>query len=406
MQAAFGSENMGSKELAHYPTIIGEIKKIVQNARQSSYAAVNAAMLRAYFEIGEKLVEVEQKGKERAEYGEGLLEEISRKLNAEFGKGFDSSNLRRIRRFYLAYGKWEAVSPKLAWSHYCELIKIENETKRRYFERYAISENLGVRDLKRQMYSLYYERLLPARRSCSSLGETTLGICMESSFLSPVRIGHPNESASAMYCTSSGSGESSSASFMYGQNTSVGMNVIVPTRKRYASSNSSRESFVSLEAFAMCLRTSCSKNSGAMKSKPFCLAFSENTLEGIPVNMRAEINTFASTTTLDGIADHYLSAKKFLYLFAIPRFISFASLSACPCVSFERETISMNLSGGTVFCPMALRTTDSVFDELSIAAPKNNRLKPYLMLSEPDCRCAQPCIQHKGEPEKEVGKLL
>lgn len=153
----------GSEELADYSAIITEIKRIVHGARQSSYAAVNAAMLKAYFEIGKKIVEQEQMGKMRASYGAGLLEAISRGLSAEFGGGFDPSNLRRMRKFYLTYGKWETVSPKLAWSHYCELIKIADETKRRYFEKYAIGENLSVRDLKRQVYSLHYERLLMSR---------------------------------------------------------------------------------------------------------------------------------------------------------------------------------------------------------------------------------------------------
>ncbi|ODS35704.1 MAG: hypothetical protein A7316_10585, partial [Candidatus Altiarchaeales archaeon WOR_SM1_86-2] len=80
-------------------------------------------------------------------------------LNKEFRRGFDASNLRRMRRFYLIYQKWETVSPKLTWSHYCELIKIDDESKRNYFLKYAIAENLSVRDLKRQIYSLHYERL-------------------------------------------------------------------------------------------------------------------------------------------------------------------------------------------------------------------------------------------------------
>jgi len=72
----------------------------------------------------------------------------------------DASNLRRMRKFYQIYLKWETVSPKLTWSHYCELIKIDEDVKRRYFEKYTIAENLSIRDLKRQIYSLHYERLL------------------------------------------------------------------------------------------------------------------------------------------------------------------------------------------------------------------------------------------------------
>lgn len=143
-----------------YGSLLREIKQIIQTARYASYTAVNKEMLQAYFEIGRKIVEEEQQGKERAGYGENLLENLSKELKKEFGTGFDSSNLRRMRRFYTCYQKWETVSPKLSWSHYCELIKIDEELKRRYFETYAIAESLSVRDLKRQIYSLHYERLL------------------------------------------------------------------------------------------------------------------------------------------------------------------------------------------------------------------------------------------------------
>lgn len=146
-----------------FPEILNEIKQIVKKARYASYMAVNYEMLRAYFEIGKRIVDEEQKGQKRAGYGEKLLERLSKELNKEFGKGFDASNLRHMRRFYLTYKKWETVSPKLSWSHYCELIKIEDETKRRYFEKYASNENLSIRDLKRQICSLHYERLLMSK---------------------------------------------------------------------------------------------------------------------------------------------------------------------------------------------------------------------------------------------------
>jgi predicted nuclease of restriction endonuclease-like (RecB) superfamily len=161
---------MGSKEMEikmenknlinDYPGILKEIKRIITKARYNSFIAVNTEMLKAYFEIGRKIVEEEQKGAKRAEYGENLISRLSEELTKEFKKGFDVTNLRRMRRFYLLYQNWETLSPKLTWSHYSELIKIEEETKRRYFEKYVISENLSVRDLKRQIYSLHYERLL------------------------------------------------------------------------------------------------------------------------------------------------------------------------------------------------------------------------------------------------------
>jgi predicted nuclease of restriction endonuclease-like (RecB) superfamily len=153
-----------------YASLIREIKYILQKARRASYAAVNIEMLKAYFEIGRRIVEEEQQGKDRAEYGERLLDTISVELGKEFGKGFDASNLRRMRAFYICYKKWETVSPKLSWSHYCELIKISEEVKRRYFENYILKEALSVRDLKRQIYSLHYERLLVSKDKEALLG--------------------------------------------------------------------------------------------------------------------------------------------------------------------------------------------------------------------------------------------
>ncbi len=148
--------------------LIHNISDIVKSARYNSFKLVNIEMLKAYFYIGRLIVEGEQNGKTRAIYGTKLIESISKELSKEFKKGFDSSNLRRIRKFYLTYQKWETVSPKLTWSHYSELIKITEPKKRKYFEEHAICENLSVRDLKRQIYSLHYERLLLTNNNLKS----------------------------------------------------------------------------------------------------------------------------------------------------------------------------------------------------------------------------------------------
>jgi hypothetical protein len=121
--------------------LVLEIKQILYKAKHNTFYAINTEMLKAYFEIGRKIVEEEQKGEKRARYGECLLENISEELVKEFGRGFDASNLRRMRRFYSLYQKWETVSPKLTWSHYCELIKTEDKQKRKYFENYAFESN-------------------------------------------------------------------------------------------------------------------------------------------------------------------------------------------------------------------------------------------------------------------------
>lgn len=148
--------------------LLQEIKVIITKARNNAFYSVNQEMLRAYFEIGKKIVLQEQKGQKRAEYGEKVLETISFALIKEFGRGYSVTALRNMRKFYLTYKLRIRQSPtdelfQLTWTHYCELIKIEDEQKRQYFEKYALQENLSVRDLKRQMYSLHYERLLMSK---------------------------------------------------------------------------------------------------------------------------------------------------------------------------------------------------------------------------------------------------
>lgn len=140
--------------------LIKDISEIIKSTRYNTFRLVNTEMLKSYFLIGKLIVEEEQKGKKRADYGKKLINSISLELTKQFNRGFDVSNIRRIRRFYLVYQKWETVSPKLTWSHYSELIKIKDSVKRKYFEEYAVNENLSVRDLKRQIYSLHYERLI------------------------------------------------------------------------------------------------------------------------------------------------------------------------------------------------------------------------------------------------------
>lgn len=162
LESLCGEELM--KYLASFGSAIQEIKKIIHQARQNSFQAINQEMLKAYFEIGRKIVEEEQKGGNRAGYGERLLENISSELIKEFGRGFSTTALKNMRIFYTTYKDQIGQSVtdefcKLSWTHYCELIKISDEAKRQYFEKYAINEQLSVRDLKRQIYSLHYERL-------------------------------------------------------------------------------------------------------------------------------------------------------------------------------------------------------------------------------------------------------
>ena len=140
--------------------MILEIRELLENARQNIARQVNTELLTTYWQIGRIIVEYEQKSQLRAEYGKQTLKELSRELTREFGKGFSRSNLQNMRAFYLAYEKCQSVTGKLSWAHYCELLTISDEGKRSFYEKEAINSGWSVRELKRQIESSLYERLL------------------------------------------------------------------------------------------------------------------------------------------------------------------------------------------------------------------------------------------------------
>lgn len=139
--------------------IFDNIKDLVINSRNKVYQTVNTEMLNLYWNIGKAIMEIQQ-GDERASYGDAVLEKLSQRLTNEFGKGFSSRNLRTMRKFYLMYPIWKTVSAKLSWSHYLELIKIDEETKRNFYLNECINSKWSVRELQRQRDSLLYENLL------------------------------------------------------------------------------------------------------------------------------------------------------------------------------------------------------------------------------------------------------
>lgn len=139
-------------------SIFDSIKNLVINSRNKVYHTVNTEMLNLYWNIGKIIMEIQQ-GDERASYGDAVLDKLSQKLTNEFGKGFSSRNLRTMRKFYLIYPIWKTVSSKLSWSHYLELIKIDNEQKRKFYLNECINSKWSVRELQRQRDSLLYERL-------------------------------------------------------------------------------------------------------------------------------------------------------------------------------------------------------------------------------------------------------
>ena len=145
--------------------LFSEIKHVIVQARSHVRSAVNSAMVQAYWEIGRLIVDHQQQGQARAEYGKDLLNQLAKQLTAEFGRGFDSSNLRNMRQFYLAFPICDAVRHKLSWTHYRALIRIENEQARQWYMNEAIEQNWSARALERQINVLYYERLLSSKEA-------------------------------------------------------------------------------------------------------------------------------------------------------------------------------------------------------------------------------------------------
>lgn len=142
---------------------ITEIRLILEQARQKAYQAVNSAMVEAYWLIGKRIVEEEQEGKEKAEYGEAVLKKLSIALTTEFGKGFSYANLRNFRQFYLTYPNKEicyTVCSKLTWSHNRLIMRVEEDAARNYYLKEAAEQNWSVRVLERNINTSYYQRLL------------------------------------------------------------------------------------------------------------------------------------------------------------------------------------------------------------------------------------------------------
>ncbi len=151
---------MENYQLSPNNPMILEIRKLLENARNNIAQQVNTELLTTYWNIGRIIVEYEQQSQLRAEYGRQTLKELSKELTREFGKGFSVSNIQFMRRFYQSYPIQQTASVKLSWSHYCELLTISDESKRSFYEKEAVNSGWSVRELKRQIESSLYERLL------------------------------------------------------------------------------------------------------------------------------------------------------------------------------------------------------------------------------------------------------
>jgi predicted nuclease of restriction endonuclease-like (RecB) superfamily len=142
-----------------YEQLLSTISSTYEAGRVRAVNAVNAELVRTYWIIGQYIVEFEQAGMQKADYGKGLLEQLSRDLTLQHGRGFSRSNLIRFRQFYLIYPICATVSHVLGWSHIVELLKIENALEREFYEKQTVSENWSVRELQRQKDSGLFLRL-------------------------------------------------------------------------------------------------------------------------------------------------------------------------------------------------------------------------------------------------------
>lgn len=156
-----------NQTLSNSSHLFAEIREVLVTARRTAYKAVNFAMVTAYWNVGRLIVEDEQQGNTRAEYGKAILADLAKRLTDEFGKGFDERELRRIRQFYLVFPKWDALRPELTWTHYRLLIRVQNEQARLWYMNEAAEQTWSSRQLDRQISVLYYERLLSSTDTLS-----------------------------------------------------------------------------------------------------------------------------------------------------------------------------------------------------------------------------------------------
>lgn len=154
---------MSENNMVPYEDIYSEIKETLLLSRNHAYAAVNFAMVQAYWQIGKIIVENEQNGNLRAEYGKAVLQEVSEKLQQEFGNGFSVRNLQQMRKFYVTFPNTNALRSQLTWTHYRALLRVENDDARNWYMEECVRSAWSSRQLERQISTLYYERLLSSR---------------------------------------------------------------------------------------------------------------------------------------------------------------------------------------------------------------------------------------------------
>ena len=144
-------------------TLYDTINLIIEEAQNTVYQTVNFTMVKAYWNIGKAIIEEEQNGKQRAEYGQEIIKQLSKKLTKKHGKGFNTTNLWNIRQFYTIFQNIHALRGELSWTHYRLLLKVENDRAREFYMQESVECNWSTRSLERQINNLYYERTLMSK---------------------------------------------------------------------------------------------------------------------------------------------------------------------------------------------------------------------------------------------------
>ena len=179
---------MADLNLTPYEDIYSEIKEALLLSRNQAYSAVNFAMVQAYWQIGRIIVEHEQNGNVRADYGKAILQELSSRLTKDFGKGFSVRTLQQMKKFYVMFPNTNALRSQLTWTHYRLLLSVENEQARQWYMDEAIASAWSSRQLERQISTLYYERLLASREQApvkAEVAELTVSLATENFIKDP-----------------------------------------------------------------------------------------------------------------------------------------------------------------------------------------------------------------------------
>ena len=150
--------NFGEDEVA-YQELVEKITVSQRQGRAQALRSINDSIIETNWQNGEYIIEYEQGGKARAKYGTGLIDRLSHDLTIRLGRGFSRSNLRNMRSFYLRFPIQQKVAGKLSWSHYCELIKFDDDLERDFYFQQCILENWSIEDFRRQKKSGLFLRL-------------------------------------------------------------------------------------------------------------------------------------------------------------------------------------------------------------------------------------------------------